>query len=245
MCKKKVEEPVYFKYRDTKDIKFRKNPEFNINTMYQRVFEELAAQQTKRDQLITIYLAAFAFIVPALLSAEKLGLQYKGIIFIGLGLIGFLFSLIIIRYRKYKEVYWVCCRALNVMMTLSQEDWTKENIQKIFYACLQKRAKKYIENNKFNMWKFVTKNIFSGETLYLIINAFISSGVLGLGLGIILPFAMWIKIVSGIALGLVALILSVAIYFITLKNIYNVCVDGLETSFNSTFNDAWFLHFFI
>lgn len=245
MFKKKTKNTTPFKYTDTDDLMFRRNPEFNINTMYQRVFEELAAQQTKRDQLITIYLAAFAFIVPALLSAEKLDLLYKGIIFMGLGLIGFLFSLIIIRYRKYKEVYWVCCRTLNVMMTLNQENWTKENIQKIFYACLQKRIKKYIENDQFDMPKFVKRNIFSGETLYLIINAFISSGVLGLGLGIALNTAMWIKIVSGIALGLVALILSVAIYFITLKNIYNVCVDGLEESFNSTYNDAWFLHFFI
>ncbi len=243
--RKKTKDTTPFAHCDTDGIMFRKNPEFNINTMYQRVFEELTQQQTKRDQLITIYLAAFAFIVPALLSAEAIKWEYKGAIFIALGFIGFLFSLIIIRYRKYKEVYWVCCRTLNVMMTLDEENWTKENIQKVFYACMRKKVKKFVNGNKFRTVYFIFKNIFSGETLYLIINAIISSGVLGIGVGIVLSAAPNIKLIIGLIVGLITFLLSTVIYFITLKNVYKVCVDGLESSFNAAFGDAWFLHFFI
>lgn len=245
MCKKKAKNPVYFKHRDTKGIMFREYPQFDINSMYARVFEELMEQQKKRDQLMTIYLAAFAFLVPALLSAEAVDWVFKGYIFMGLGLIGFLFALIIIRYRKYKEVYWICCRTLNVMMSLDESKWTKENIQRIFYSCLHKKIKKYIKNGKFLTVNFVFKNFFSGETLYLVINSLIAGAVFGLGLGIVLPPAINFKILWGVIVGLAVALLAVYIYFKTLKGVYKVCIDGLESSFNAAFGDAWFLHFFI
>ena len=247
MRKKDNNEPAYFEHRDTIGIGFKKAPDFNIDAMYEHVYDELVQQQAKRDQLITIYLAAFAFIVPALLSAESISWDFKGAIFIGLGFIGFLFALIIIRYRKYKEVYWVCCRTLNVMMSVDRQEWTKENIQKIFYGCLHKRIKNYIikDGTRFDTFNFVRKNIFSGETLYLIIHSIISGCVFGLGMGIVMPFADNVKFAIGIISGLAMFFLAAFIYFVTLIKVYSVCVDGLEDSFNKSFNDAWFLHFFI
>lgn len=224
---------------------FKEAPKFDINAMYERVFEELMLQQSKRDQLITIYLAAFAFIVPSLLTAQSISWTVNGIIFTGLGVIGFLFALIIVRYRKYKEVYWICCRTLTVMMDMDEDNWTKDNIQRVFFNCQLKKVKKYIKNSKFQTFKFVRKNLFSGETLYLVIHAIIAGSVLGLGVGILVPLGMQLKLLIGAAAGLALLILAMWIYFGTLVKTYRDCVDRCDDSFNYTYNDAWFLHFFV
>lgn len=240
-------------------------PVFDINAMYQRVFEELGLQQSKRDQLITIYLAAFAFVVPSLLSRENVNWIIAGSIFMILGIIGLLFALIIIRYRKYKEVYWISCRTLNVMMDLDNAQWTKENIQAIFYECLYKKIKDYIVDKKpkkkskkaidgrsekqpekaFKTFNYVMDNLFSSETLYLIIHLIIASCVFGFGLGMVLPLSLPWKITLGLISGLILFIYCAFMYFRALIKVFKVCVDGLNKSFNSTYRDAWFLHFFI
>lgn len=245
MRKSKKPEGKRFLYTEVDKSLLKNCPEFDINMMYERVFEELALQQTKRDQLITIYLAAFAFIVPSLLGAQNINWLINGSIFIILGIIGLLFALIIIRYRKYKEVYWVCCRTLNVMMDMDKSEWKKENIQAVFYECLCKKVKRYIANNKFKTFSFVKNNLFSGETLYLVIHSIIAGCVFGLGVGIVLPLSAALKIILGIAAGLILFLYAISVYFGTLKKIYTVCVDGMDASFNATYNDAWFLHFFI
>ena len=229
----------------------RNYPKMDINAMYERVFDELSLQQSKRDQLITIYLAAFAFIVPALLNAENINLTVCGCIFFGLGIIGYLFSLIIIRYRKYKETYWICCRTLSVMMTLDEEQWTKPNIYSIYFRCMLKKVKDYVyyidvsDDKKFKTLQFVKDNIFSGETLYLVINSIISGSVFGLGLGMLVPLGFWFKLGIGIAGGAALCSLGIWKYFETLIKFYKVCADESDESFNKTFRDAWFLHFFL
>lgn len=224
----------------------------DINDLYQRVTEELTLQQSKRDQLLMIYMAAFAFIVPALISEKGVSPILSGCIFIGLGFIGFLFSMIVIRYRKYKEAYWICCRTLTVMMTLDKTEWTEKNIQAIYYMCLCKKVSKYIKadptkasGKRFRFWKYSWKNLNSGETLYLVILGLIAGSVLGMGVGILLPGTMWLKVTTGIVSGAVLCLVAIYQYFKTLAGVYKVCADGLEKSFNNPFGDAWFLHFFV
>lgn len=71
-----------------------KNKEYDINlkaessgvdleNLYSLANAELALQQSKRDQIITIYLAMFYFLLPFALSMESIGLQVKGFIFFG------------------------------------------------------------------------------------------------------------------------------------------------------------------
>lgn len=230
----------------------KKHPELlDINAMYQRVTEELTLQQSKRDQLLMIYMAAFAFIVPALISKEGISPIFSGCIFVGLGFIGYLFSLIVIRYRKYKESYWICCRTLTVMMTLDKEEWTEHNIQAIYYKCLCKKGGKYVKAKKkdsgkkrFLYWKLSRENLNSGETLYLVILGLIAGSVLGMGVGMLLPADMWWKLAAGAGSGAVLCLAAIYQYFRTLAGVYKVCADGLEKSFNNPFGDAWFLHFF-
>lgn len=222
-----------------------KYPKFDINAMYAQAVSELSLQQSKRDQLITIYLAAFAFIVPAVLDSQFIGTRLSGALFCGLGIIGYLFALIIIRYRKYKESYWICCRTLNVMMTLNEEDRTEDNIQAIFYQCLLKKIGSYIEKGNFLTKKFVKKNLFSGETLYLVIHSLIAGCVLGLGVGMVINGNFWVNLVAGAIAGVALFLMAVYKYYKTLIAVYQVCIDKKEKSFNDTFGDAWFLHFFI
>lgn len=249
MCKKKDHKP--FPYTEIDRSLLKNCPEFDIDMMYEKVLEELTLQQTKRDQLITIYLAAFAFVVPSLLTSQNINWLFNGWIFIVLGIIGLLFALIIIRYRKYKEIYWICCRTINVMMDIDKTEWKKENIQAVFYKCLCKKVKSYIGVRKksgkkyFKTFGYVKDNVFSGETLYLIIHSIIAGCVFGLGIGIVVPLAENHKLIVGIVAGLILFLCSVTLYFLNLKEIYTVCVDEDDDSFNHAFKDAWFLHFFI
>ena len=232
------------------ESKLRKYPKFNIDAMYERVFDEMALQQTKRDQLITIHLAAFAFIVPAVLDSQKdISPLISGGIFLALGFIGFLFSLIIIRYRRYKEAYWICCRTLSVMMTMEEENWTKENIQAIFYQCLKKKVHTSMKKGRLKKFTLARKNMNSGETLYLVINAIISGGVAGFGAVMVLNalpyFSAVINTVAGTLVGVIVFAYTLYRYFKTLVDVYRVCDDQSEESFNAIFGDAWFLHFFV
>ncbi len=235
-----------FKYTEVDSSYFRNSPKFNIDDMYERAFSELGLQQTKRDQLITIYLAAFAFILPALLSAQNINWTINAWIFMGLGVIGFLFAMIIIRYRVYKEIYWHCCRTINVLMDVDEDKRSKELIQNIFYNCMYKKVKSCInEKGEFKRFIFLRKNIFSSETLYLLIHSIIAGGISGFGLGILVQAALWLKVLIGILFGVALIVVIMALYFKELKQVYRVCIDKSDEAFNEVYKNAWLLHFFI
>ena len=222
-----------FEYTEVDKGIFKETVDFDIDATHEKVWQEMSLQQSKRDQLLMIYLAALAFIFPSLLSDNNLNSLASGIVFIGLGLIGFLFSLIIVRYRIYKEVYWHCCRTLSVMMSVDKDKWTKSTIQGIFYNCLRKKIKSYItEDNRF-------------QTFYLVILGIISNSVLGCGVGLIISLEMPFKILIGALCGVALFVVIMTVYFRSLIKVYKVCVDGKEKSFNETFGNAWFFHFYI
>lgn len=103
-------------------------PKYDLVTIYEKCIDEMTLQQSKRDQIITIYLAMFSFIVPFALSSEQLDLFAKGFVFLSIAIIGFGFSLIIIRYRMYKEVYWICCQTITNLMSFKAGEIDKETI---------------------------------------------------------------------------------------------------------------------
>ena len=73
----------------------------DINDMYQRVTEELTLQQSKRDQLLMIYMAAFAFIVPALISEKGISPLLSGWIFVRLGKSNVFYTYIFCSIKSY------------------------------------------------------------------------------------------------------------------------------------------------
>ncbi len=223
-------------------------PEFDLNTIYEKCIEEMTLQQAKRDQIITIYLAMFSFIVPFALSTEQLNLFAKGLVFLAIAIIGFAFSLIIVRYRMYKESYWLCCQALTNLMGLQRKALKKKVIQKVYYTCLWKKGKSYLigtgSKKKFSKWLFFKKNVFSGETIYCLLHSFIVSILFGMSIFLMLfenPFCVIYAAISGALLFL----LQNYFYFHHLLEVYNVLVDGKNDSFNKTFGKAWFLHMYI
>lgn len=115
--------------------------EIDLDAHYERAYAELGLQQTKRDQIITLYLAMFSFLIPFALSLESLSWRVKGLIFLATAVVGVLFALVIIRYRIYKEVYWLCCQSLTVLQGIRTELLNKETIQQVYYSTLYKKEK--------------------------------------------------------------------------------------------------------
>ena len=62
--------------------------DIDLNQLYERSINELGLQQSKRDQLLTIYLAMFSFLIPFALSIEVISWQVKGFIFLATAVVG-------------------------------------------------------------------------------------------------------------------------------------------------------------
>ncbi len=224
-------------------------PKFDLSTLYEKCIEEMTLQQSKRDQIITIYLAMFSFVVSFVLPNDMMGFFIKGLVFFAVAIIGFGFSLIIIRYRMYKEAYWICCQTITNLMSFKEGEIDKKTIQAVYYNCLYKRGHSYIidegENKKFNSWKFFRKNIFSGETIYGLIHSFIVSNLFGIGFFLITYSASLNSYVVGVVSSAIFFILQTFMFFKHLIEVYDVLVDGTNNSYNKTFSKAWFLHLYV
>ena len=229
--------------------KIDNEPEFDLVTIYEKCIDEMTLQQAKRDQIITIYLAMFSFVVSYILPNEMMNFIMKGLVFFSVAIIGYGFSLIIVRYRMYKEAYWLCCQALTNLMSFKEGELDKKTIQAVYYKCLYKKGHSYVvgegENKKFDNWKYFKKNIFSGETIYCLIHAFIVSVLFGIGFFFItskLPVVSFA--VAGIS-GVIFFLVQIMEYFKHLVGIYQVLVDDTSDSFNKAFSKAWFLHLYV
>ena len=99
---------------------------------------------------------------------------------------------------------------------------------------------------KFSRRKYVQKNKFSAETIYLFIQALICSTVTTLGVSYLLlgVLAPWLQWGISIVVGVVVLVLLVWEYFEKCIEVYQWMIDGEDASFNRTFKKAWFLHFY-
>ena len=217
---------------------------YNLEDLYSHASSELTLQQTKRDQIISVYLALVSFIVPFALSSSNMTTSIKGLIFIATGLVGTLFSLIIIRYRLYKEVYWLTCQTITVLSNCKKEMINKKIVQAAFYQCIYKKGKSYIKTKdnkkKFLHFKYVKKNLFSSETIYFLIHSIISIVILSLGIGL-----TTYNIIIAIIVGIFVLMLLLYSYFNKLIEVFKVLANDSDESFNKAFSKAWFLHFYV
>lgn len=240
-----------FSYTDIDAIKASKNRTscaIDLNALYKQAHSELSLQQTKRDQIISLYLGLCTLIVPIILSTSYIEWLYKGIIFLVLGLIGFLLSVIVIRYKVYKDVYWICCQTISQLTNYPVEDIDKPLVQGLFYGVIQKRGGKFVAQKKqkcvFRNFRFLKRNLFSAEALLYIALILIVSIVAGLGLGLTCNQTVLINAIIGVCFGLVLFLFLLWQFFRQSKKIYKVLVDGQDDSFNHVFSKAWFLHFY-
>ena len=70
-----------FEYTEVDKGIFKETVDFDIDATHEKVWQEMSLQQSKRDQLLMIYLAALAFIFPSLLSDNNLNSLASGIVF--------------------------------------------------------------------------------------------------------------------------------------------------------------------
>lgn len=225
----------------------------DLPKLYERAHDELTLQQTKRDHIITLYLSIFSLIIPFALSLESLNTISKGLIFFAISLIGVIFSLIAIRYRIYKEIYWLCCETITCLMKINASALNKDIVQSLFYKSLSKKGNNFINKmsntkKKWSGWLYFKKNIFSSETLHFIIIIFMTSILSSLGLYFILSDAalkLWLLILISAVLGIIVFVFLLIVYFINCQKVYSVLIDSTNSSFNKTFEKAWFLHFYI
>ena len=239
---------------DSKKVK--DSPNYNLDNIYEHAHSELSLQQSKRDQIITIYLALCSFLIPFALGEEIIGYELKGLIFLVVGAVGILFSCITVRYREYKEVYWLCCQTITVLESFKSEELDKSLVQRTFYHCLHKKGKGYLKekNGKKILKKFTyaRKNIFSSETLHFVIIDLMASFISGLGAALALVSMPKISLALGIVTGIAVFVLLIVLYFRTCIKVYMPleengkadCAETKNRAFNRVFSKAWFLHFY-
>ena len=246
MCKRKSskQESSGEKIREKKlDKAMEDYIHIDLHELYEKAVAELGLQQTKRDQIITVYIALFAFLIPAVLEADNMQMWMQGVLLIVASIIGILFSLVIIRYRVYKEIYWLCCQSISFMFGVKKEYLKQEYIKDIFYKTLKKKGKDFYEDNHFSKKKYIKKSLFSSETIYFMIHVLITAIVGGLGLGLVLPIHDYIRFGLGIICAVVVFLSLLREYFVKCIEVYQPLIDNLKASLKKTFSKAWFLHF--
>lgn len=230
------------------ESKLKEKKDYNLQELYNHAHSELSLQQSKRDQIITIYLALCSFLVPFTLGEAIITWPIKGLIFAMTGIVGILFSFVSIRYREYKEVYWLCCQSITVLKNFKEEEINKDTIQKVFYRCLYKKGHKFVQEDKFDYFGYVKKNLFSSETTHFIIISLIASFVFGMGVAISLPVDIWLKVIIGVIAVLPVLIFLLYVYFSTCIKCYKLLAitdaEEKDKLYSRVFGKAWFLHMY-
>lgn len=227
-------------------------PKIDLAKLYEQAHGELTLQQTKRDHIITLFISIFSLLIPFALSLDGLSIIAKGLIFIAVSVIGIMFSVIVIRYRIYKDIYWLCCETITCLMNLKETALGKDMAQAFFYNSLCAKGKNFCKNKdteqeKWSFPLYVKKNIISSETLHFMIVDLMTSVLGGLGLFLILTeyLLFWTAVAVGIAVGAALFLVLLYYYFRRCESVYAVMKDGKDSSFNGTFEKAWFLHFYV
>lgn len=236
-----------FESTELSGAEFKPVPSHDLGRLYEQSCSELALQQEKRDYIVKSYILLISVIVPLIISlGEKITPFHTGAILLMVGLTGYVFSLIIIRYRAYKESYWITSIAITQLCNLEPQSLTKHNIQAMFYRCLKKKWMKCVKEKngvrKVDYAELVSSTFFSAETLMFMVVAFFSSVISGLGLDFMLGIRF--RIIISIGFAAVLFIRLLFRYYLYLKNVFMVLVDGTSESFNFAFSKAWLLHFY-
>ena len=232
----------------------------DLKTLYVQACRELTLQQDKRDKTISIYVAVIAFLVPFLFSKETMTLDgfrmtFAGWVLVIAGLIGVFFSLSVVRYRIYKEVYWITCSVIAQMQNLTEQSFQKKYIQGLFLHCMEKKWKDYVkdydENSQYDEkspklkveYCELIRDSYNSAEFYMFASiALIASALIGFGLGLVFNASglTWPFIVVGVAV-LGGLCWA---YFHGLAHVFRYLSDHQRDSFNFSFGKAWFLHIY-
>ncbi|RJE86234.1 hypothetical protein D3P07_19365 [Paenibacillus sp. 1011MAR3C5] len=221
--------------------------DYHLEQAYSLCVNELGLQQTKRDQIIAFYIAIISFVIPAIIELN-LSNMIKGLSFLALFVLGIMLAWVVVRYRVYKEVYWITSRVLKQLYNFEKEAINKELVQHMFYRNLKKSTEGVFvyrkdDKTKVNGWKSYRKNLYSSESILFHILVLISSVVLWIGVYMLLSDFSIVREIVASVLTLANLLYFTRHYYKQLTKIYDVVFNDDDASFNAVFSKAWFLHF--
>ncbi len=222
----------------------------NLDSAYQLTVAELGLQQTKRDQIIAFYLAVLGLVSPSLIGLDVHN-AIKGSIFLMLYFIGVMFSHVILRYRIYKEVYWIACRVISQLNNIKPENRYKSVIYRIFYEELKENEDTIVRKNKkdkVSLIRSFKRQINSAETLLFETMVVFSTGVGAMAVGFFWSVSMWAAIAL-IAFLVIEIIRLNYKYCSRLVKLYR-CIETEDSGekvkeLESTFKKAWMLRSFL
>lgn len=225
------------------------NSDLNLQDMLDESSKELSLQQSKRDQLIGFYLTGAGLVSAGVFSLE-MNNTLRMWILVALFIIGLIWSIIAIRYKIYKEAYWMCCKTILSLFSADRDKIDKPTVQHLFFKVVKKCYKSVPKkkNGKPSLWAFICKNLTSAEYLMfstlMLLSALAGSAALYLLLNGKFPQLGWINgVITGIAFVVYAVLQTVN-YNIAALSVFKVAQDETNKSFNSIYEKAWFLHLF-
>lgn len=237
-------------YKDykIKDTLYSDDKDLRLESTYELCVNELGLQQSKRDQIIAFYIAIVSFALPAIIGMQ-INQQGKATGILALFLLGTLLAKVVIRYRIYKEVYWITCRTISQLYSFKQEKITKILVQHLFYENIKKSRHTVIEFKKNNNDKQVDhitsfKRIFnSAETILYEVLILMNSFVLWVGIYLLFNQNV-ITLITALITTLIYYVYCNISYYKGLTQVYAVIINEEDRSFNKTYEKAWFLHSF-
>lgn len=225
------------------------NPNIDLMEIYKLTINELGIQQSKRDQTIAFYLTLSGIITGFLFGSSNISKDVSGLFLLLLGIIGIMLSIVIIRYRRYKEIYWITSRAISTLF--SEKDLNninEERLKNTFYIVLCKMYEsiKCQKKQKLTLINTMKKSFFSAETLLFMTMLMVSTVVLMASAILLIPETAGALIAIGIFIFIPYFLYR--FYCKQLINIYKVVelaneVEKLK-AFKSVYRSAWFLHLF-
>jgi len=241
---------MYKEFAEGKNYLIKDGRDFSLESTYNLCVKELTLQQSKRDQIIAFYIAIISFVVPTIISMQGDNLT-KSAGFFALFVLGCLLSKVIIRYRIYKEVYWLTCRTISQLYNFDQSKFCKELIEHIFYKTMEKNKKTIFAFKKnapeeIDKIKTYKKIMNSAETIIYELLVLITCMVLWIGVNMLVNSYIWGP-VSASLLALASYLYWNFKYYDDLTGVYDILFDNGENSndsFNAAYSKAWFLHFF-
>jgi hypothetical protein len=241
------EEEEMFKYQEYEinEQMYVEDKDLRLEKTYEMCVSELGLQQKKRDQTIAFYIAIISFVLPTII---KMDIHAKTASFLALYILGIMLVQVVLRYRIYKEVYWITCRTITQLFNFKSEKITKELVHHIFYKTMRKNSSSVLvfdskKEKVINPWKSYRKILNSAETILYEVLVLMSSLLLWVGIFTLVGLENYGIVVATI-LTLSNILYWNVHYYKNLIKVYDVLIDGLDSSFNSTFSKAWFLHSF-
>lgn len=229
----------------TKD-QYDKDGCMDLDTCYEQTVAELGLQQSKRDQIIAFYLTILGFVIPSVIEME-IGNVPKGVAFFAMYFIGVMLCHVILRYRIYKEVYWIACRVITQLCNIKQEHRDRNMIYTLFFSGLKKNMSSIVKKNKKNknsVLKSFKRQLNSAETLLFETLLLFATFVGGIGAWYLMEASKVVAVFAIVLLVYLLIRLNYK-YATRLMSLYR-CVDTeLVQDLESTFSKAWMLHCYV